>query len=143
GIALVDAAVDAAEAIRRADTAMYRAKQSGRDRYAFFVEVNGEGLPERRRVSLTRELRVAEAHHEMTLAFQPVFDLAANEIVAVEALARWTSPSCGEVSPREFIPLAEDAGAIVPLGAWALRESCESAVRIAELTGRRLELAVN
>ncbi len=143
GIALVDAEVDAAEAIRRADTAMYRAKQSGRDRYSFFFEANGEGLPERRRISLTRELRAAEAHHEMTLAFQPVFDLAGDEIVAVEALARWASPTCGEVSPREFIPLAENAGTIVTLGAWALRESCESAARLAELTGRRLELAVN
>ena len=72
-----------------------------------------------------------------------MFDVAGDEIVAIEALARWTSPTCGEVSPREFVPLAENAGTIVPLGAWALRESCESAVRVAELTGRRLELAVN
>jgi diguanylate cyclase (GGDEF)-like protein len=142
GIALVDADVDAAEAIRRADTAMYRAKNSGRDCYAFF-EANEEGLPERRRVSLTRELRQAEMRHEMTLAFQPVFDLADDQIVAIEALTRWTSPTYGEVSPREFIPLAERSGTIVPLGAWALRESCETAVRVAELTGRRLELAVN
>jgi diguanylate cyclase (GGDEF)-like protein len=143
GIALVDADVDTGEAIRRADTAMYRAKQSGRDRYSFFLEANGDGLPERRRVALTRELREAEVRHEMTLAFQPVFELAGNEIVAIEALTRWTSPTCGEVSPREFIPLAENSGTIVPLGAWALRESCETAARIAELTGRRLELAVN
>ena len=143
GIALVDADVDTGEAIRRADTAMYRAKQSGRDRYSFFFEANGDGLPERRRVALTRELREAEVRHEMTLAFQPVFELAGNEIVAIEALTRWTSPTCGEVSPREFIPLAENSGTIVPLGAWALRESCETAARIAELTGRRLELAVN
>ena len=94
-------------------------------------------------MSLTRELRDAEPHHEMTLAFQPVFDLAGDEIVAIEALTRWTSPTCGEVSPREFIPLAENSGTIVPLGAWALRESCETAVRVAELTGRCLELAVN
>jgi diguanylate cyclase (GGDEF)-like protein len=143
GIALVDGDVDAREAIRRADTAMYRAKQSGRDRCSFFLEANGDRVPEHRRVSLTRELRAIDPHHAMTLAFQPVFELAGDEIVAIEALARWTSPSCGEVSPREFIPLAENAGAIVPLGAWALRESCESAVRVAELTGRRLELAVN
>jgi diguanylate cyclase (GGDEF)-like protein len=143
GIALVGADVDAGEAIRRADTAMYRAKQSGRDRYSFFFEANGDGLPERRRVSLTRELREAGVRHEMTLAFQPVFELGSSEIVAIEALTRWTSPSCGEVSPREFIPLAENSGTIVPLGAWALRESCETAARIAELTGRRLELAVN
>jgi EAL domain-containing protein (putative c-di-GMP-specific phosphodiesterase class I) len=94
-------------------------------------------------VSLTRELREAEVRHEMTLAFQPVFAVGDNEIVAIEALMRWTSPTCGEVSPREFIPLAENSGTIVPLGAWALRESCEAAVRVAELTGRRLELAVN
>ncbi len=142
GIALVDGDVDATEAIRRADTAMYRAKQSGRDRSAFFLEASGDGLPERRRVSLTRELREAEAHRELTLAFQPVFDLA-GEIVAIEALMRWTSSTFGEVSPGEFIPLAEDSGMVVPLGAWALRESCETAVRITELTGRRLELAVN
>jgi diguanylate cyclase (GGDEF)-like protein len=143
GIALVDGEVDVAEAIRRADTAMYRSKQSGRDRFSFFVQASGEGLPERRRVALTRELRGAETRHEMTLAFQPVFDLASGEIVAIEALSRWTSPTCGEVSPGEFIPLAESSGTIAPLGAWALRESCESAVRIAQLTGRRLELAVN
>ena len=81
--------------------------------------------------------------HEMTLAFQPVFDLADDQIVAIEALTRWTSPTYGEVSPREFIPLAEAAGTIAGVGAWALRESCETAVRIAALTGRRLELAVN
>jgi diguanylate cyclase (GGDEF)-like protein len=143
GIALVDADVDAAEAIRRADTAMYRAKNSGGDRTAFFTEADGDGLPERRRVALARDLRQAEMRHEMTLAFQPVFDLATNEIVAIEALTRWTSPTHGEVSPQEFIPLAECSGTIVPLGAWALRESCEAAVRIAGLTGRRLELAVN
>jgi diguanylate cyclase (GGDEF)-like protein len=143
GIALVDGDADAAEAIRRADTAMYRAKQAGRDRYCLFLADNGDGLPERRRLALIRELRAAASHHEMTLAFQPVFELGGQEIVAVEALARWSSPTCGEVSPSEFIPLAENSGQIVPLGAWALRESCESAVRIAELTGRRLELAVN
>jgi EAL domain-containing protein (putative c-di-GMP-specific phosphodiesterase class I) len=65
------------------------------------------------------------------------------DVVGIEALSRWTSPVHAEVSPLEFIPLAEKAGTIVPLEAWALRESCETAVRIAELTGRWLELAVN
>ncbi|MGZ4171152.1 MAG: putative bifunctional diguanylate cyclase/phosphodiesterase [Solirubrobacteraceae bacterium] len=142
GIALVDADVDAPEAIRRADTAMYRAKHAGRDQYAFFA-ARQEPQPERRRVALARDLRQAETRQEMSLAFQPVFDLATRQIVAIEALSRWTSPVHGEVSPREFIPLAENAGTIVPLGAWALRDSCETAVRVAELTGRRLELAVN
>jgi diguanylate cyclase (GGDEF)-like protein len=142
GIAQVDGDLDAPEAIRRADTAMYRAKHAGRDRHAFFAR-REEAPPERRRIALARDLREAETRHEMTLAFQPEFDLATREIVGVEALSRWTSPVHGEVSPREFIPLAENAGTIVPLGAWALRESCEIVARIAELTGRRLELAVN
>ena len=142
GIAVVDGDIDAPEAIRRADTAMYRAKNAGRDRYAFFAH-REEAQPERRRVALARDLRQAELRHEVTLVFQPVFDLATRDIVAIEALSRWTSPVHGEVSPREFIPVAERAGTIVPLGAWALRESCEALVAITELTGHRLELAVN
>ena len=142
GVALVQGDVDAPEAIRRADTAMYRAKQAGRDRYAFYV-VHDESQPERRRVALARALRRVEIGQETGLAFQPVFDLATRELVAVEALCRWTSPLHGEVSPAEFIPLAENIGMIVALGAWALRESCEIAVRIGDLTGHRLELGVN
>ena len=97
----------------------------------------------RRRVALTRELRRAPAHHELTMAFQPVFDLPTGEIVAVEALSRWTSAALGEVSPREFIPIAENCAMIAPLGAWALRRACETGARVTELTGRALELAVN
>jgi diguanylate cyclase (GGDEF)-like protein len=142
GIALVDGDTDAAEAIRRADAAMYRAKHAGRDRYAFFAATDA-ALPDRRRAALTRELRRAATHHELTLAFQPVFDLPTGEIVAVEALSRWTSAALGEVSPREFIPIAENCAMIAPLGAWALREACETGARATELTGRALELAVN
>jgi EAL domain-containing protein (putative c-di-GMP-specific phosphodiesterase class I) len=96
-----------------------------------------------RRQSLAHELRDAEMRGEMHLAFQPVFDLASSEIVSVEALLRWTSPTFGEISPSEFIPIAEDTGTIVPLGAWVLRESCETLSRIIEQTGRSVELAVN
>jgi diguanylate cyclase (GGDEF)-like protein len=142
GIALVDGDLDAREAIRRADAAMYRAKNAGRDRYAFFTS-RDEGQPERRRTALARALRQAEIGKETALVFQPVVDLATRQIVAIEALSRWTSPVHGQVSPREFIPLAENIGMVVPLGAWALRESCETAVRIAQLTGHRLEVGVN
>jgi EAL domain-containing protein (putative c-di-GMP-specific phosphodiesterase class I) len=79
----------------------------------------------------------------MSLVFQPVFELASSEVVAVEALLRWSCPEFGEVSPAEFIPIAESTGAILPLGAWVLRESCETLGRVAEQAGRRLELAVN
>jgi EAL domain-containing protein (putative c-di-GMP-specific phosphodiesterase class I) len=79
----------------------------------------------------------------MRLVFQPVFELARTDVVAVEALLRWSSPTLGEVSPAEFIPIAEETGAIVPLGAWVLRESCEILARIVEQVGHPLELAVN
>ena len=142
GIALIGGVgTDAREAIRQADSAMYAAKRAGRDRCSFFADAQ----PPRtgRRQSLARELRDAEMRDEMRLVFQPVLDLARSEVVAVEALVRWNCPKFGEISATEFIPIAEDTGAIMPLGAWVLRESCEQLARIAERTGRPLELAVN
>jgi len=98
---------------------------------------------EGRRFALARALRDAETRGELGIVFQPVFELATNEIAAVEALLRWDSPTLGMVPPAEFIPVAEDAGSIVPIGAWVLRESCETIRRIAEQAGRPLELSVN
>jgi diguanylate cyclase (GGDEF)-like protein len=142
GIAMIsDPATDAREAIRQADSAMYVAKRAGRDRCSFFE--GGQRIRTGRRRSLAHELRDAEMRNEMRLVFQPVFELAGSEVVGVEALLRWTSPKLGEVSPVEFIPVAEDSGAIVPIGAWVLRESCETLARITEQIGRSLELGVN
>jgi diguanylate cyclase (GGDEF)-like protein len=142
GITLVAAATtDAREAIRQADSAMYAAKRAGRGGCSFFE--GSQRVRIGRRQSLAHELRDAEMRGEMHLVFQPVFDLACSEIVSVEALLRWTSPTFGEISPNEFIPIAEDTGTIVPLGAWVLRESCETLARIIEQTGRSLELGVN
>jgi diguanylate cyclase (GGDEF)-like protein len=142
GIALMsDADTDAPEAIRQADNAMYRAKREGRDRCSLFG--GSQRIPAARRVSLARELRDAEMRDEMRLVFQPVFELASSRVVALEALLRWSCPKFGEVLPTEFIPIAESTGAIVPLGAWVLRESCETLARIVEQIGRPLDLAVN
>jgi diguanylate cyclase (GGDEF)-like protein len=142
GIALMSGAdTDAREAIRQADGAMYAAKRAGRDRCSFFE--GSQLIRTGRRLSLARELRDAEMRDEMRLVFQPVFDLARSDVVAVEALVRWSAPKFGEVSPTEFIPIAEDTGAILPLGAWVLRESCEKLAGIAGQIGRPLELAVN
>jgi diguanylate cyclase (GGDEF)-like protein len=142
GIALMsDADTDAPEAIRQADNAMYTAKHEGRDRCSVFG--GSQRIGAGRRVSLARELHDAEMRDEMRLVFQPVFELDGSTAVAVEALLRWSSPKFGEVSPAEFIPIAESTGAIVPLGAWVLRESCETMARIVEQIGRSLELAVN
>jgi diguanylate cyclase (GGDEF)-like protein len=142
GIALVrGTGADAREAIRQADSAMYQAKRSGRDRVVF---CDGSANTQvGRRLSLSRELRGADARGELRIVFQPVFELSSGELAAVEALLRWHSPTLGQVSPGEFIPVAEDTGAIMPIGAWVLRESCETLHRIAEQAGRPVELAVN
>jgi diguanylate cyclase (GGDEF)-like protein len=142
GIALIGAAAtDAREAIRQADSAMYAAKRAGRGVCSFFQGT--QRLRGGRRQSLARGLRDAEMRDEMQLVFQPVCEVAGGEVVAVEALVRWSSPKFGDVSPYEFIPIAEETGAIVPLGAWVLRESCEALARITEQTGHAPELAVN
>ena len=131
GIAIMGGCrADAREAIRRADSAMYAAKRAGGDRMVFFS--GSRRTHEGRRFALARELRDAETRGELGIVFQPVFELATNEIAAVEALLRWDSPTLGMVPPAEFIPVAEDAGSIVPIGAWVLRESCETIRRIAE-----------
>jgi diguanylate cyclase (GGDEF)-like protein len=141
GITLVRSnTMDARELIQASDAAMYDAKRAGRDRLAFFK--GGERARTGRRLVVARELNGAEMRGELRLVFQPVFALPASEIVSVEALLRWTSPTLGEVSPSEFVPIAEDTGAIVPIGAWVLRESCEAIARMSG-SGRPLEVDVN
>jgi diguanylate cyclase (GGDEF)-like protein len=142
GITLVtDAESDGREALRQADSAMYEAKRAGRDRLSFFG--GDRRSHEGRRLALVRELRGAERRGELAIAFQPVFGLEGGELVGVEALLRWHNPALGPVSPAEFIPVAEDSGLIVPIGAWVLRESCETMNRITGQVGRTVELAVN
>jgi EAL domain-containing protein (putative c-di-GMP-specific phosphodiesterase class I) len=120
---------------------MSEAKRAGRDRLSFF---GGRRRSDSgRRLALVRALRGAELRDELAVVFQPVFELDGGKLVGVEALLRWSSPTLGEVPPAEFIPAAEDAGLIVALGAWVLRESCETMHRIAEETGRTIELSVN
>ena len=150
---LADAESDAREAIRQADSAMYEAKRTGRDRVSFFG--GSRRSHEGRRLALVRELRGVELRGELSLAFQPVFGLdiglsaapdggaSARELVGVEALLRWSNPTLGAASPAEFIPVAEDTGMIVPIGAWVLRESCETMNRIVAQAGRPVELSVN
>jgi diguanylate cyclase (GGDEF)-like protein len=141
GVTLVRSdAVEAREAIRRADAAMYSAKRSGRDRCV--IAGTGRVVHEGRRLRLARELRGAETRGELSLVYQPVVALPSMEVVGVEALLRWTSPTLGAVTPSEFVPVAEDTGSIVPIGAWALRESCEAMALLAE-GGYPLELGVN
>ncbi len=126
GIALSGDSVTAQELLRGADLALYHSKASGQGRWHFFeseMAVRAEA-----RHALQADLRHAIAQGGLTINFQPIFDLASGEVVEAEALVRWQHPVRGQVSPAEFIPIAEESGLIVPLGAWVLRRACEEAV---------------
>ncbi len=123
GIALFpDDGADFETLYRCADTAMYRAKQEGRNRHAFFTrEMQALAM---RRLQLENALRRAIDRRELSLHYQPQISLQDGSLVGVEALLRWTHPELGSISPAEFIPVAEHTGQIVAIGEWVLRESC-------------------
>ena len=113
--------------IRSADLALYRAKDAGRGVYRAY-EPQLHVQAEERRV-LEMALRCALEKNEMHLAYQPVVDAGTGRLTGFEALLRWTSPQFGNVSPVKFIPLAEEARLIAPIGEWVLRTACHEAAR--------------
>ena len=108
--------------LKCADTAMYQAKDQGRNRYQFFKPAMNVRAVERQ--FLEEGLRRALDRQELALQYQPKIDLQSGEITGAEALLRWTHPSRGAISPAQFIPVAEDCGLILGIGNWALREAC-------------------
>jgi diguanylate cyclase (GGDEF)-like protein len=121
GVARSAGAAGALELIRDADTAMYKAKGSGRNAYAVFDTSLRDQV--RSRMNLEQALRGALERGELSVHYQPIIDLATDELDGFEALMRWNHPELGAVSPLEFIPIAEETGLIVESGAWLLEEA--------------------
>lgn len=117
-----DNADDVDKLIKYADTAMYRAKEEGRNNFQFFgAEMNVRSTM---LFSLEKDLRLALERQAFSLHYQPQADLQTGMICGAEALLRWKHPEKGFVSPAEFIPVAEDTGQIIPIGEWVLRTAC-------------------
>jgi diguanylate cyclase (GGDEF)-like protein/PAS domain S-box-containing protein len=116
---------DAETLIKNADTAMYQAKENGRQSYQFFKPAMNVRAVERQ--SIEEALRTALERNELSLHYQPIINLRSGAITGAEALLRWTHPTRGPVSPGEFIPVAEDCGLILPIGNWVLREAAKQA----------------
>jgi diguanylate cyclase len=123
GIAVIDRrAGDAADILRYADMALYRAKNEGRNRACIYDAAMDADLSNRK--LLEGDLHEAIKNDGLRAAYQPIVNASGETVVAVEALARWTHPTLGEVPPSQFIPIAEHSGLIIQLGEWMLRRAC-------------------
>jgi diguanylate cyclase (GGDEF)-like protein/PAS domain S-box-containing protein len=132
---------DAAALIKNADTAMYHAKELGRNNYQFFrQDMNTRAV---KRQLVESNLRRALERGEFKLYYQPKIDLQTERITGVEALLRWEHPEWGLVMPERFIAIAEECGLIVPIGRWVLGEACAQLVRWRDIGMADVSVAVN
>lgn len=136
-----DNSKDATLLLQQADSAMYAAKRSGKNRILYFKPEIGSQA--RERMSLEHQLRAAIARKEISVHYQPEFDVNSQRLIRFEALARWTHPTLGSIPPDKFIPIAEETGIIIPLGMYILERACADAVRWQEISPDPIQVAVN
>jgi diguanylate cyclase (GGDEF)-like protein len=129
------------ELIRRADTAMYRAKEQGGSAMAFFQPEMDSSMVERMRIE--SGLRRALERHELRVHFQPIVDLASGRVASAEALLRWQDPDRGLVMPDQFVRIAEETGLIIPIGNWVMQHACQQAMAWRALGLGDIPVAVN
>jgi len=136
-----DDGADADVLMKNADAAMYRVKAQGRS--GFQVYTDALNLHSLRRLELENQLHKALEKNQLVLHYQPQFDLMQGNIRGVEALIRWQHPELGMISPAEFIPIAEETGLIVPIGAWVLETACKQAYAWKEAGFPDMVMSVN
>ena len=127
--------------LKKADIAMYRAKEAGRNGFRFWDGEMNASVVEH--VELLSAMRAAMAHRDFTLSYQPQFDLRTGRLIGAEALIRWNHAQLGYISPARFIPLAERSGLIIPIGDWVLQEACAQAERWRAAGWTDLTISVN
>jgi diguanylate cyclase (GGDEF)-like protein/PAS domain S-box-containing protein len=136
-----DFASDAKHLLKRADAAMYVAKENGRNQHQIFSEDMLKETADR--LSMEHALRHALANGELSLHYQPQISLASGAVTGMEALLRWNHPKRGDISPTQFIPLAEETGLIVPIGEWAFMTACCEGKALQNQLGMDLTVSVN
>lgn len=127
--------------VKYADTAMYEAKKNGRNSYQFYTPEFTENAMEH--LAIATALRYAIEKDELSLLFQPKVDISSGEILGAEALLRWHGSVLGQIMPDKFIPIAEESGLIIEIGAWVLRASCEAAKQLNQHREIPLNVAIN